>query len=347
MEGEPAQEPARRPGESAPERSRPEAAARPDQQAPALRPGESAPERSRPEAARPDQQAPETPSEPPPQPPIPNPELSRRPTQETEDERLLARRPIRQVLDTTTDAWRVFRIMGEFVEGFDTLARLGPAISIFGSARVTPDDPMYAAAERVARRLAEEGFGVITGGGPGIMEAANRGAAEAGGDSVGCNIELPFEQGMNAYVNIAINFRYFFVRKTMFVKYAEAFVIFPGGFGTMDELFEALTLIQTGKVRDFPVILFGAAYWQGLLNWIQQTMLAEGKIGTPDLDLLVVTDSVDETVDTILECYEKHCAKARAISEAARLAEPDGIRPRSGRGGFRPAVPRMRRPLEP
>src|SRR5690606_9883404 len=167
--------------------------------------------------------------------------LSLRPTQETEDEKLLAREPTRPLLDTTTDAWRVFRIMGEFVEGFDTLARLGPSISIFGSARVKPDDPMYLAARDLAKRLAEEGFGVITGGGPGIMEAANQGAHEAGGASVGCNIELPFEQGMNAYVNIAINFRYFFVRKTMFVKYAEAFVIFPGGFGTMDELFEALT----------------------------------------------------------------------------------------------------------
>jgi uncharacterized protein (TIGR00730 family) len=294
-----------------------------------------------------------TPSTPPEQPPIPNPELSRRVSQETEDERLLAREPTRPFLDTTSDAWRVFRIMGEFVEGFDTLARLGPAVSIFGSARIKPDDPMYQTAERVGRRLAEEGFAVITGGGPGIMEAANRGASEAGGDSVGCNIELPFEQGMNAWVDIAINFRYFFVRKTMFVKYAEAFVIFPGGFGTMDELFEALTLIQTGKVRDFPVILFGTGYWGGMIDWIRTTMLAEGKIGENDLGLLVCTDSIDETIQTVVDCYEQHCAKARAHSEAARLEETargaDGgrARPRSGRGGFRPAVPKQRKPPKP
>src|SRR5688572_876462 len=207
-----------------------------------------------------------TPSPPPPQPPVDLPELNL-PHEETEDERLLARVPDATVAaDLASDAWRVFRIMGEFVEGFDTLARVGPAVSVFGSARTTPDDPYYAAAEQVSRRLVEAGFAVITGGGPGIMEAANKGAIEAGGDSVGCNIELPFEQGMNAYVRTAINFRYFFVRKTMFVKYAEAFVIFPGGFGTMDELFEALTLIQTGKVRDFPVVLFGRPYWQGLLD---------------------------------------------------------------------------------
>ena len=285
---------------------------------------------------------PETPSEPPPQPPVPVPDLSRRATQETEDEKLLAREPTRAILDTTTDAWRVFRIMGEFVEGFDTLARLGPAISIFGSARVKPDDPMYQAARDLARRLAEEGFGVITGGGPGIMEAANHGASEGGGASVGCNIELPFEQGMNAYANIAINFRYFFVRKTMFVKYAEAFVIFPGGFGTMDELFEALTLIQTGKVRDFPVILYGTAYWRGLLGWIRERMLEEGKIAAEDIDLLVVTDSVDEIVDTIVECYEQHCSRAREQSEAAKVDEAARRRPPSGRGGFRPAVPKPR-----
>jgi hypothetical protein len=285
---------------------------------------------------------PETPSEPPPQPPVPVPDLSRRATQETEDEKLLAREPTRAILDTTTDAWRVFRIMGEFVEGFDTLARLGPAISVFGSARVKPDDPVYQAARDLGRRLAEEGFGVITGGGPGIMEAANQGASEGGGASVGCNIELPFEQGMNAYVNIAINFRYFFVRKTMFVKYAEAFVIFPGGFGTMDELFEALTLIQTGKVRDFPVILYGSAYWGGLLDWIRERMLGEGKIAAQDIDLLVVTDSVDEIVRTIIACYEQHCWRAREQSEAAKVDEAGRRRPPSGRGGFRPAVPKPR-----
>jgi uncharacterized protein (TIGR00730 family) len=285
-----------------------------------------------------------TPSEPPAQPPIPNPDLSRRVTQETEDERLLAREPARPLLDTTTDAWRVFRIMGEFVEGFDTLARLGPAVSIFGSARIKPADPMYEAAEEVGRRLVQEGFAVITGGGPGVMEAANRGASDAGGDSVGCNIELPFEQGMNAWVNIAINFRYFFVRKTMFVKYAEAFVIFPGGFGTMDELFEALTLIQTGKVRDFPIILFGTAYWGGMLDWIRTTMLLEGKIGQNDLDLLVCTDSIDEAIETVVDCYEQHCAKARAIAEAAEARGDPRARRSTGRGGFRPAVPKQRKP---
>jgi uncharacterized protein (TIGR00730 family) len=225
---------------------------------------------------------------------------------------------------TSSDPWRVFRIMGEFVEGFDTLARLGPAVSIFGSARVTPDDPQYEVAERTAALLAEGGFGVITGGGPGIMEAANKGAHEAGGVSVGCNIELPFEQGMNPYVDLAINFRYFFVRKTMFVKYAEAFIIFPGGFGTFDELFEALTLIQTGKVRDFPVILFGSDYWQGLLDWIRERVLAEGKISSHDLDLLVVTDDPEVVVETVRECYEAACASGtnRARVPGTRRGSP-------------------------
>jgi len=263
-----------------------------------------------------------TPAAPPPQPPVPVAEFHKEPGQETEDERLLSRREARVVpSDTTTDAWRVFRIMGEFVEGFDTLARLGPAVSIFGSARVRPDDAQYFAAEQTARLLAEEGFAVITGGGPGIMEAANKGALDGGGDSVGCNIELPFEQGMNVYVRTAINFRYFFVRKTMFVKYAEAFVIFPGGFGTMDELFESLTLIQTGKVRDFPVILFGSRYWSGLLDWLRETMLAEGKIRPEDLDLLVVTDSPEQAAATIVDCYRANCAKAERQSEGARITK--------------------------
>ncbi|MDQ3389038.1 MAG: TIGR00730 family Rossman fold protein, partial [Gemmatimonadota bacterium] len=168
-------------------------------------------------------------------------------------------------------------------------------------------DPQYGTAREVARLLAEADFAVITGGGPGIMQAANQGAKEAGGISIGCNIELPFEQGTNPYVDISVNFRYFFVRKTMFMKYAEAFVIFPGGFGTMDELFEALTLIQTGKVSNFPVILFGSAYWKGLVDWIKQTMLAEGKISAEDLNLLVMTDSPEEAVQTIIDCYEENC----------------------------------------
>jgi uncharacterized protein (TIGR00730 family) len=275
-----------------------------------------------------------TPSPPPAQPPVDVPELNQ-PTR-TEDERLLASSVEATVAaDLTSDAWRVFRIMGEFVEGFDTLARVGPAVSVFGSARTQPGDPGYTAAEEVSRRLVQAGFAVITGGGPGIMEAANKGAIEAGGDSVGCNIELPFEQGMNEYVRTAINFRYFFVRKTMFVKYAEAFVIFPGGFGTMDELFEALTLIQTGKVRDFPVVLFGTQYWQGLLNWLKETMLKDGKISPGDLDLMIVTDSPEEAVKVIVDCFEEHCARAMQKSEGAKLGPV--LRPRV-RGGMRSGI---------
>ena len=255
-----------------------------------------------------------TPAEPPPQPPIPVTEFAKQPGEETEDERLLQRESqVSPEVGTTTDAWRVFRIMGEFVEGFDTLARLGPSVSIFGSARTRPDDPDYLAAQRTAELLVGHGFGVMTGGGPGIMEAANRGAAEAGGASVGCNIELPFEQGMNRWVRTAINFRYFFVRKTMFVKYAEGFVIFPGGFGTMDELFEALTLIQTGKVRDFPVVLFGSDYWSGLLDWIRTRMLGDGKIKPEDMELVMVTDSVEDAAQHIVDCYERNCAKAKSL----------------------------------
>jgi uncharacterized protein (TIGR00730 family) len=190
--------------------------------------------------------------------------------------------------------------MGEFVEGFDTLAELGPAVTLFGSARVRSDDAMYQATVDVARLLGEAGFTIITGGGPGIMEAGNKGAREANVPSIGLNIELPFEQGSNAYVDIGIEFRYFFVRKMMFVKYAQGFVIFPGGFGTLDELFEALTLIQTGKVKNFPVILFGSYYWQGLLDWLRTTLLPEGKIAPADLDLLVVTDSPEEVRDLIV-----------------------------------------------
>jgi uncharacterized protein (TIGR00730 family) len=244
-----------------------------------------------------------TPAPPPPQPPVPVVEFNKE-AGETEDERLLKRVETRVSPARTTDAWRVFRIMGEFVEGFDKLARLGPAVTIFGSARTTPDDPQYEAARATAAQLAKAGFAVITGGGPGIMEAANRGAKDADGESVGCNIELPFEQGMNEYVKTAVNFHYFFVRKTMFVKYAEAFIIFPGGYGTMDELFEALTLIQTGKVRNFPVVLFGVSYWKGLLDWIRDTMLAQGKIKVEDLDRLVVTDSPDEAVRVIIDTYK-------------------------------------------
>ncbi|MET0468188.1 MAG: TIGR00730 family Rossman fold protein [Aeromicrobium sp.] len=195
-----------------------------------------------------------------------------------------------------TDPWRVLRIQAEFVEGFGALAELGPAVSVFGSARTKPDDPMYAAASDIAAKLCAAGYAVITGGGPGAMEAANRGASECGGVSVGLGIELPHEQGMNDWVDLGVNFRYFFVRKTMFVKYAQGFIVLPGGFGTMDELFEALTLAQTGKVTSFPIVLFGSAYWGGLVDWLRETMLADGKVGAGDIDMLHVTDDIDEAI---------------------------------------------------
>jgi uncharacterized protein (TIGR00730 family) len=194
------------------------------------------------------------------------------------------------------DPWRVLRIQAEFVEGFGALAELGPAISVFGSARTRPEDPSYAVAEEAGRKLAEAGFAVITGGGPGIMEAANKGASEAGGVSVGLGIELPFESGLNSWVDVGINFRYFFARKTMFVKYAQGFVVLPGGLGTFDELFEALTLVQTRKVTSFPVVLFGSDYWQGLLDWARGSVLSYGCVAERDLALLRVTDDVEEAV---------------------------------------------------
>ncbi len=200
---------------------------------------------------------------------------------------------------TQTDTWRVFRILGEFVEGFDHLAHVTRGISIFGSARTLPGDPMYKAAQETAALLAQAGFAVITGGGPGIMEAANRGAIEAGGVSVGCNIELPFEQKPNAYQTRSMTFKYFFVRKTMFVKYSNAFVIFPGGYGTLDEMFEALTLIQTRKIRNFPVVLFGSKYWGGIVEWARETMLVNKNIGDEDVRLLQLTDSPQEVVEII------------------------------------------------
>ncbi|WP_329136133.1 TIGR00730 family Rossman fold protein [Streptomyces sp. NBC_01476] len=194
------------------------------------------------------------------------------------------------------DPWRVMRIQSEFVEGFGTLAELGAAVSVFGSARTRVDSREYAAGVRIGRALAQAGFAVITGGGPGAMEAANKGALEAGGVSVGLGIELPFEQGLNQYVDIGVNFRYFFVRKTMFVKYARGFVVLPGGFGTLDELFEALTLVQTKKVTRFPIVLFGTEYWGGLVSWIRTTLIAEGKASPADLELFHVTDDVDQAV---------------------------------------------------
>jgi uncharacterized protein (TIGR00730 family) len=198
----------------------------------------------------------------------------------------------------------MFRIMAEFVEGFEDLKDCTPAVSIFGSARCGRDNTVYRQTEEIAAGLVKEGFSVITGGGGGVMEAANKGAAEAGGVSVGLNIDLPFEQAANRYANRRLNFRYFFVRKGMFVKYAFGFVIMPGGFGTMDELFEAITLIQTDKIEPFPVVLFGSRFWGGLLDWIKETLLAEERISPEDLDLFTVVDEVDEVVRVIKEFYE-------------------------------------------
>ncbi len=215
----------------------------------------------------------------------------------TTDQRLLDRRGPTDWVHT--DPWRVLRIQSEFVEGFGLLSELPRAVSVFGSARTPQDSPHYASGVAIGAALAEAGYAVITGGGPGAMEAANRGASEAGGLSVGLGIELPFEQELNEWVDVGIAFRYFFVRKTMFVKYAQAFVILPGGFGTLDELFEALTLVQTRKVTRFPVILFGTAYWSGLVEWIRETLLEAGTISSGDLDLFTVTDDVDEVLARI------------------------------------------------
>ncbi|HEX8557636.1 MAG TPA: TIGR00730 family Rossman fold protein [Pyrinomonadaceae bacterium] len=217
--------------------------------------------------------------------------------QTTQDEQLLESPRADEF--THTDTWRVFRIMGEFVEGFDDLATVTRGVAIFGSARTQTDNPFYAAAQETAALLARAGFTVITGGGPGIMEAANRGAFEAHGSSIGCNIELPFEQAPNPYQTRSLKFKYFFVRKTMFVKYSNAFVIFPGGYGTLDELFEALTLIQTRKINNFPVILFGAEFWRGMLEWLEGVMLKAKYISADDRGLLHLTDSPSEVVDIV------------------------------------------------
>ena len=206
------------------------------------------------------------------------------------------------------DLWRVFRIMGEFVDGFEKLSEVGPCVSIFGSARTKPDHPEYQQAVDLAKELVRRGFGVITGGGPGIMEAGNKGANEAGGVSVGLNIVIPHEQSGNIYVDSdkSIDFDFFFVRKVMFVKYAMGFIVMPGGFGTLDELFEALTLIQTQKSTRFPVVLVGSSYWGGLVDWLHETMLADGKISPGDPDLFHVTDSVSEAVDIVERFYREH-----------------------------------------
>jgi len=215
----------------------------------------------------------------------------------THDERLLETPRPDEFLHT--DTWRVFRIMGEFVQGFEDLASITHGVAIFGSARTRSDDPVYKAAEETAALLVRAGFAVITGGGPGIMEAANKGAIEAGGRSVGCNIELPHEQKSNDYLTLSLKFKYFFVRKMMFVKYSDAFIIFPGGFGTLDELFEGLTLIQTRKIHHFPVVLYGSQYWRGMLDWLKGPMLSEKKIVEDDFRRLHLTDSPEEIVKVV------------------------------------------------
>jgi uncharacterized protein (TIGR00730 family) len=226
----------------------------------------------------------------------------------------------RRILESDDHAERrhVRQIADEFFEGFDTVADLPtPAVSIFGSARVAEDHPAYQAARDVGHRFAEHGFVVVTGGGPGVMEAANRGAKDGGGLSVGFNIVLPHEQKSNPYVDVGLTFRHFYVRKTMFVKAAEGFVIFPGGFGTLDELFEALTLIQTGKILDFPVVLFDTDYWSELLGWIESELLADGMVSPEDLELLHVTDDPEDAVRTVVACYEQRCA-TRSPAEPAK-----------------------------
>ena len=230
---------------------------------------------------------------------------------QTTDARLLSRTAEADWLHA--DPWRVMRIQAEFVEGFGALAELGPAISVFGSARTRPDDPTYQMAVEVGVGLARAGYAVITGGGPGMMEAANRGCHEAGGISVGLGIELPHEQGMNDYVDLGVNFRYFFARKTMFLKYSDGFVVMPGGMGTLDELFEAVTLVQTGKVSTFPIVLVGSGYWRGLVDWIRGTLVETGTISPGDVDLLPVVDTAQEAIDYVVDG-----ARRLRAEEAAR-----------------------------
>ncbi len=253
----------------------------------------------------------------------PGPARSLRDTKETEDEALLESPPPREsiALHKASDSWRALRILGEFVWGFDNLADVSGGVSIFGSARTRAEDPHYQAAVETARLLAEAGIPVITGGGPGIMEAANKGAFEANGLSIGCNIELPFEQGTNAYVTRSLMFKFFFVRKMMFVKYAAAFIVFPGGYGTLDELFEALTLIQTGKVKHFPVILFGRRYWGGIIDWLRDTVAAERKVNPEDLDLFRLTDDPAEAVQMVIEARGGDATNGASASRHTREHE--------------------------
>ncbi|HXX59853.1 MAG TPA: TIGR00730 family Rossman fold protein [Candidatus Sulfotelmatobacter sp.] len=254
----------------------------------------------------------------------------------TEDHKFLQGKPYADTAFLESDAWRALRIQGEFVEGFDALARLGPAVTVFGSARTGRQALAYHAAERLGAGLARAGFAVITGGGPGIMEAANKGCREAGGYSVGCTIELPHEQASNAFLDLSVDFKYFFVRKTMFVKYAQGFVIFPGGFGTLDELFESVTLVQTGKIEHFPIVLFGRDYWGGLLAWLKDHVAAEANIAAADLDLLPVTDDVDGTVELMVESRRREL-EARAAAEAEALLRRQGEPVASGRPDLRGA----------
>ncbi len=233
----------------------------------------------------------------------------------TTDQRLLDSRGSTEWVHT--DPWRVMRIQAEFVEGFGAMAEVGPAISVFGSARSRPGEPDYAQGERLGAALARAGFAVITGGGPGAMESANKGASQAGGVSVGLGIELPFESRLNEWVDIGINFRYFFARKTMFVKYAQGFIALPGGFGTFDEIFEAVTLVQTQKVTSFPIVLLGTAYWGGLVDWVRDVVLAGGKVSDKDLELLRLTDDVDEAVAIMVE------AGRSSAGEVPETAAPD------------------------
>lgn len=227
-----------------------------------------------------------------------------RPVGSTTDQRLLDSRGDSDWVHT--DPWRVLKIQAEFVEGFNDLAEIGPAISVFGSARIPPEHPAYDIGLRVGSALAKAGFTVITGGGPGAMEAANRGALEAGGESIGLGIELPWEARLNDYVSFGLNFRYFFVRKMMFVKYSQGYVVLPGGLGTLDELFEAMTLSQTLKITQFPIVLMGTEHWTGLLDWMQGTMLSDARIKQSDIDMLTVTDDVDEAVELMLKAREEH-----------------------------------------
>lgn len=232
--------------------------------------------------------------------------MEKKPIQgQTEDERLLAGPNLAPTPFYQTDTWRVLRVMGELVDGMDMLAELSTAVTIFGSARVGPDHPHYHAAQALAYQLGQTGLNIVTGGGPGIMEAANRGAQEAGVLSVGLNIELPFEQGLNPYVDLGKEFRYFFTRKVLLLKYAQAVVVFPGGFGTLDEMFETLTLIQTEKIKNFPVVLYDTSFWAGLLDWLRNSLVQNGKISAEDIDLFYVTDSLDEAKAYILQALAK------------------------------------------